>query len=101
MRYITLPENIETKVFVLDSNAITETPTVLTQHFPRAKVQIIADGNTYNGAGEKVLELCKNAGLVCCEPIVLPAKPKPHPDYAISQSMAEKLPLPAGVWKIC
>ena len=29
MRYITLPENIETEVFVLDSNAITETPAVL------------------------------------------------------------------------
>ena len=90
MRYITLPENIETKVFVLDSNAITETPTVLKQHFPGAKVQIIADGNTYNVAGEKVLELCKNAGMFCCEPIVLPAKPKPHPDYELSQSMAEK-----------
>ena len=32
MRYITLPENIETKVFVLDSNALTETPKVLQKY---------------------------------------------------------------------
>ena len=101
MRYITLPENIETKVFVLDSNAIAETPAVLTKHFPGFQVQIIADGNTYKVAGEKVLELCKNAQLPCSEPIILPAKPKPHPDYALSQSLAEKftdntIPLAVG-----
>ena len=90
MRYITLPENIETKVFVLDSNALTETPKVLQKYFPGRKLQIVADGNTWCVAGEKVQALCRAAGLQEYEPIILPAEPKPHPDYALSQELAEK-----------
>lgn len=90
MRYITLPENIETKVFVLDSNALTETPKVLQKYFPGRKVQIVADGNTWRVAGEKVQALCRAAGLQEYAPIILPAEPKPHPDYALSQELAEK-----------
>ena len=90
MRYITLPENIETKVFVLDSNALTETPEVLQKYFPGKKVQIVADGNTWRVAGEKVQALCRAAGLEEYAPIILPAEPKPHPDYALSQELAEK-----------
>ncbi len=90
MRYIKLPENIETKVFVLDSNALTETPKVLQKYFPGKKVQIVADGNTWRVAGEKVQALCRAAGLQEYEPIILPAEPKPHPDYALSQELAEK-----------
>ena len=90
MRYIALPENIETKVFVLDSNALTETPKVLQKYFPGRKVQIVADGNTWRVAGEKVQALCRAAGLQEYAPIILPAEPKPHPDYALSQLLAEK-----------
>ena len=90
MRYIKLPENIETKVFVLDSNALTETPKVLQKYFPGKKVQIVADGNTWRVAGEKVQALCRAAGLQAYTPIILPAEPKPHPDYALSQELAEK-----------
>ena len=91
MRYITLPQNIETKVFVLDSNAISETPQVLKDHFPASTVQIIADDNTYAVAGKDVYDLCRKSNLPCSEPIVLPGKPKLHPDYAISEALAEKL----------
>ena len=90
MRYITLPENIETKVFVLDSGALDETPTVLQKYFPARKIQIIADGNTWQAAGAKVQMLCRNAGLEEYAPIILPAEPKPHPDYALSEELAEK-----------
>ncbi len=92
MRYITLPEDIETKIFVLDSGAITETPAVLKKAFNNCKVIIIADGNTWQAAGERVSELCKESGIEQYPPILLPAEPKPHPDYALSQSIAEKLP---------
>ena len=90
MRYITLPENIETKVFVLDSNAISETPAVLNGHFPGCTVQIIADDNTYAVAGKDVYDLCRKSNLTCSEPSVLPGKPNLHPDYSISEALAEK-----------
>ena len=88
MNYIKLPENIETKVFVLDSGAVTETANVLKQHFTGKTVQIVADENTFRVAGCDVLTLCKNADLPCAEPIILPGKPKPHPDYALSEKIA-------------
>ena len=65
MNYIKLPENIETKVFVLDSGAVTETANVLKQHFTGKTVQIVADENTFRVAGCDVLTLCKNADLPC------------------------------------
>ena len=90
MRYISLPENIETKVFVLDSNALAETPVVLKKYFPGRKIQFVADGNTWRVAGEKVQSICRNAGLQDYNAIILPADPKPHPDYALSEALAEK-----------
>ena len=90
MRYISLPENIETKVFVLDSNALAETPVVLKKYFPGKKIQIIADGNTWHVAGEKVQKLCREAGLQDYEAVILPAEPKPHPDYALSEELASR-----------
>ena len=92
MRYITLPENIETGYFVLDNGALAAVPEVIKKAFPGCCVQIIADGNTYKAAGEKVFQLCNEHGLQTYEPIVLPADPRPHPDYSLSQSLAQQLP---------
>ena len=90
MRYVTLPENIETEVFVLDSNALSEAPAVLKKYFSGKKVQIIADGNTWRAAGEKVQSICRDAGLTDYEAVILPAEPKPHPDYSLSEELAGK-----------
>ena len=90
MRYISLPDNIETEVFVLDRCALAETPQVLKKYFPARKIQIIADGNTWRVAGEKTQTICRNAGLSEYPPIILPAEPKPHPDYALSEELAGK-----------
>ena len=92
MKYITLPENIETKIFVLDKGALAAVPEVLQKAFPGCRVQIIADGNTYRAAGERVQALCRQHNLQSYEPIILPAVPKPHPDYSLSQTLAEQLP---------
>ena len=92
MRYISLPENIDTKVFVLDAGAITETPEVLQKYFSGLRPLIIADGNTWQVAGAEVQQLCRRAGLPDYEPIILPATPKPHPDYDLAQQLAAKLP---------
>lgn len=92
MKYITLPENIETKFFVLDKGALAAVPEVLQKAFPGRRVQIIADGNTYRAAGERVQALCQQHNLQPYEPIILPALPKPHPDYSLSQTLAEQFP---------
>ena len=78
MRYIKLPENIETKVFVLDNGAINAVPEVLNTAFPGRKIQIVADGNTWQAAGEKIARLCSEKNLESYPPIILPAVPKPH-----------------------
>lgn len=90
MRYIELPENIETKIFVLDNGAINAVPEVLDTAFPDRKIQIVADGNTWQVAGEKIARLCSEKNPGSYPPIILPANPKPHPDYSLSQELAEK-----------
>ena len=92
MKYIDLPENIETKFFVLDKGALVAVPEVLQKAFPGRRMQMIADGNTFRVAGEKVQALCQQNDLQPYEPIILPAEPKPHPDYSLSQKLAEQFP---------
>ena len=92
MRYIQLPDGIETEVFILDSQAISATAEVLKKYFVDGTVQIVADGNTYRVAGSHVFNLCRGAGLKTADPIILPADPKPHPDYTLAQTLAEKFP---------
>ena len=92
MKYIDLPENIETKFFVLDKGALAAVPEVLQKAFPGRRMQMIADGNTFRVAGEKVQALCQQNDLQPYEPIILPAEPKPHPDYSLSQKLAEQFP---------
>ena len=57
MRYIQLPDGIETEVFILDSQAISATAEVLKKYFVDGTVQIVADGNTYRVAGSHVFDL--------------------------------------------
>ncbi|MBE6380947.1 MAG: sn-glycerol-1-phosphate dehydrogenase [Lentisphaerae bacterium] len=92
MRYINLPENIATKVFVLDSGALAETPAVLKNHFSGAKPLIVADTNTYAAAGGDLYDLLLQNNMQPYEPVILPGTPKPHPDYALAQLLSEGFP---------
>lgn len=92
MPCIEMPENLQTAAFLLGKGANKFVPELLKKYFPGKEPWLIADGNTFRAAGENVLELLKNAGFKPFEPYIFPADPRPHPDFAISEKLAEIMP---------
>ncbi|MBQ7207588.1 MAG: sn-glycerol-1-phosphate dehydrogenase [Lentisphaeria bacterium] len=88
MPRIAVPEGITTKVFILDDDALPQIPELLRELWPGKTPWIIADGNTWRAAGEKVQRIVSAAGIAAQEPHILPAVPKPHPDHAVSCRLA-------------
>ena len=92
MPRIAVPEGISTKVFILDDDALPQIPALLNEMWPGKPAWIVADGNTWRVAGERVRRILEEAGVPGCEPCILPAVPKPHPDYALACQLAEMMP---------
>ena len=91
MPRIAVPQGITTKVFILDDDALPQIPELLRELWPGKTPWIIADGNTWRAAGEKVQRIVSAAGIPAREPHILPAVPKPHPDHAVSCKLAETM----------
>lgn len=92
MQYIPIPDGLQTAAFLLGRDANNLLPDLLKKHFPAKQPWLIADGNTWNAAGKTVSDLLEKAGFILFEPYIFPADPCPHPDYAISQKLAEIMP---------
>ena len=89
---IHVPEGLQTAAFLLAPGALKHVPELLQTYFPGQRPWLIADGNTWNAAGEQVQNLLVAAGMNPHEPHLFPAHPRPHPDYAISQKLAAIMP---------
>lgn len=89
---IPVPEDLQTKHFALGSGVLKEIPSLIRQFYPGHSIWIVADGNTWRVAGNALYDELKKDGFVCHEPVVFPAEPRPHPDYAISEKLASEMP---------
>ncbi len=92
MPCIPMPPGLQTAAFLLGKGANKFVPELLKRYFPGKQPWIIADGNTYRAAGRAVEELLSASGFKPFESYIFPADPRPHPDYAISQKLAEIMP---------
>ena len=92
MPLIAVPEGLQTGAFLLGRGALDSVPELLKTYFPGKIPWIIADGNTWKAAGERVRFLLVNAGMNPADPCLFPAEPRLHPDYAISQKLARIMP---------
>ena len=92
MPRIEVPSGIATKIFILDDDALPQLPSVLQELSAKARPWILADGNTWLAAGKRVQEILTEAGMAPHEPLILPAVPKPHPDYDLACKIAEEIP---------
>ena len=91
MNKIAIPEGMQTAVFVMDSGALKDAAQVLKEYFPGKTPWIVADGNTWKAAGEKVSAVLKEAGLTAEDPEILPAVPQPHPYESLCQELSKKI----------
>ncbi len=92
MKRIAIPSGLETECFILDSNALHDVPAVLRECFPGRRPWIVADGNTWRAAGERVQQLFAADGLDPHEPYLFPAEPLLHPENRYIDLLAQALP---------
>ena len=91
MKTISIPEGMQTAVFVMESGALKDAAQVIKEYFPGKTPWIVADGNTWAAAGEKVAEVLKEAGFTAKEPKIFPAVPQPHPYESTCQELAKMI----------
>ena len=91
MHLIPIPAGMETGYFVMGKNVLPELPELLRTAFPGRVIQFVADENTWRAAGARAAELLNAANIPMRDPVIFPAVPKPHPDYALSQKIAAEL----------
>ncbi len=83
MTRIAIPEGLQSKACVVGTGALEEIPALLRECWPNdtRPVRMVADGNTWAAAGEKVHSLLRAAGIPLAEPYIFPAKPVLHAEY--------------------
>ena len=91
MKTISIPEGMQTAVFVMEAGALKDAADVIKEYFPGKTPWIVADGNTWAAAGEKVAEVIKSAGIEAKEPKIFPAVPQPHPYESTCQELAKMI----------
>ena len=91
MKTISIPEGMQTAVFVMEAGALKDAAQVIQEYFPGKKPWIVADGNTWAAAGERVAEVIKEAGITAKEPKIFPAVPQPHPYESTCQELAKMI----------
>ena len=91
MNKIYIPEGMQTAVFVMEAGALKDAAEVLKEYFPGKTAWLVADGNTWAAAGEKVAAVLKDAGIRTAEPKIFPAVPQPHPLESVCQELAKMI----------
>ena len=92
MNCLPLPPGAETRLLIVDSEALTSVPAVLTEYFPGCRPWLVADDNTFAAAGSRLLAELKSSGAAPVEPVIFPAVPTLHADSAIADRLAAEMP---------
>ena len=92
MRRSSLPPGLETECFILDSGALAAVPGLCRVFFPGRRPWIVADGNTWEAAGQGVLNSLREAGLTPVEPYLFPASPPPHAENRHVDTLVAAMP---------
>ena len=83
-----VPDGLQTEAFLLGHGVLKSVPELLQTFFPGQRPWIIADGNTWNAAGQYVRQYFVEERLDSFELCIFPAEPRLHPDYAVSRKLA-------------
>lgn len=92
MKTIAIPHGISSKIFVMESGALSSLPEVLTTVFPGKIPWLVADDNTWNAAGQTAADILANAGVKTAPPYRFPGTPVLHPDRAYADRLVEAMP---------
>lgn len=98
MRTVPVPPGVETEIFVLGRGALADVGEVLAKNFPGRRPWIVADGNTWRVAGERLARMLAPVGGGAGSeyaPRVFPGSPVLHPDSFHADELARAMPADA------
>ena len=82
---------VDTEDCIIGIDCMNQIPAILKQHFPDAKLVVVADDNTFVAAGRRINNKLKSTGFDVVQPFVYPGKPMLHADYQHVERLREFL----------
>ena len=94
MPFIPIPEGLQTRICLIGENLLGEIPRILRETWPgdTKPVRIVADGNTWGAAGERLQGILKEAGLSVTLRIYSPPNPLSMPTTPSSKDSVDHWP---------
>lgn len=93
MNPIPIPPGMETRLFLLEADALNQLPEAIRSLWgDKARPWIVADGNTWRVAGARAAEILKTAGMEGPSPYLFPGSPVLHADESNVNLLLEAFP---------
>ena len=93
MNPVPIPPGMETRLFLLEHDALNELPEAIRSVWGNdARPWLVADGNTWRAAGAEVAKILKAAGMEGPDPFLFPGTPMLHADESNVNLLLEQFP---------
>ncbi len=93
MNPVPIPPGMETRLFLLENDALNQLPEAIRSLWGNdARPWLVADGNTWRAAGAEVAKILKAAGMEGPDPFLFPGTPMLHADESNVNLLLEQFP---------
>src|SRR5215218_7190995 len=86
-----LGEATDTRDVNIEAGALASVPEVFRENFGGGTIVVVADGNTFEVAGQEVQRELQDAGYTMMEPYVFPAEPQLYAEYSNIEKLRDAL----------
>ena len=86
-----LQEATDTRDVNIGAGALASVPDVFRENFGDGPIVVVADGNTFEVAGQEVQRELEDAGYTMMEPYVFPAEPPLYAEYSNIEKLRDSL----------
>src|SRR5215217_5720805 len=86
-----LEEATDTRDVNIEAGALASVPEVFRENFGGGTIVVVADGNTFEVAGQEVQRELQDAGYTMMEPYVFPAEPQLYAEYSNIEKLRDAL----------
>src|SRR5829696_7968268 len=86
-----LEEATDTRDVNIEGGALASVPEVFRENFGGGTIVVVADGNTFEVAGQEVQRELQDAGYTMMEPYVFPAEPQLYAEYSNIEKLRDAL----------
>ncbi len=89
MDFIPIPPGLQTRFCLIGENLLPQIPDLIRKTWPQDNLplRLVADGNTWRVAGERLQAILAESGLSVDTPFLFPAEPPFHAEYPLVEAL--------------